>query len=546
VEGDVTRGADAVHRQLPDTGQPEGVAENGGHILGDAAQMFMAPPGLPPPDPPPHVPRASGSSRQHVGAALALHSPRVADVADVDASAPGFLAPGTVEIEAQEKGASAPVFQTSRVCFGGSSANVPTVELPPLAPPPPPPGPARTDGRSGHHALAPPASELLALATVSDPGTRSVLWVPVEGSTRLQLCLRCEGKGVETLLQNASNLVLQALSVEHQSAVTAADGLQDAVLNNYLQAQQGWQDAISMRMTAAAGPFAGTSAIGTGPNVKLRTRVAKLALAVAVATEFPSKFGEDMFSHCNPCFRDFVNQATQFKNETGIMTTAALPRTLSRPPAPPVPESASRHASIAATSFQEALLDRERPVHRDLIEEARHELAVFKPGELSSGAIGAPPPSTAIKRLPVSQGVPVECMQDRFMELRPWDAGSSGSLWPYCLLCNCWSDSAHINGQKHTKRLLNAGYASTAASPQQWWTTQTASPPVGQGPPTALFRGLRGGTEPEHLLALPAPAYDDFTHPRLAPDVPTSDEIYRWNLPFVTFKWDTVEGLSHD
>ena len=48
------------------------------------------------------------------------------------------------------------------------------------------------------------------------------------------------------------------------------------------------------------------------------------------------------------------------------------------------------------------------------------------------------------------ENIPMRCLEDPHMELRPW--GSGQKLWPYCTACGCWSDNVHLDGERHRKQ----------------------------------------------------------------------------------------------
>ena len=47
-----------------------------------------------------------------------------------------------------------------------------------------------------------------------------------------------------------------------------------------------------------------------------------------------------------------------------------------------------------------------------------------------------------------------ECLEDEFMELRPWDHNGN---YPFCTLCQKWSGNDHITGKEHQKKLSAGG-----------------------------------------------------------------------------------------
>lgn len=136
---------------------------------------------------------------------------------------------------------------------------------------------------------------------------------------------------------------------------------------------------------------------------------------------------------------------------------------------------------------------------------------------------------------PRLSGIPRECLADPFCELKPW-GGASNDLWPYCTACGCWSDSSHINGNKHSKKLSHYGFTPggqraieyPASSSAGWSLTPSMPARAAVGQPVA-------SAVPTVIKAAPSQP------PRLAPERPTSDQIYDWSLQFLNFDWSTVE-----
>lgn len=112
-------------------------------------------------------------------------------------------------------------------------------------------------------------------------------------------------------------------------------------------------------------------------------------------------------------------------------------------------------------------------------------------------------------------GVPQECLDDPYMELRRWDSGQK--LWPYCTLCYCWSDKGHLAGAKHIKRVQTAEYY----DPDRAFSASPLTIPATAVPVTSWT----------------TPAVVE----RRAPRKPTSEEVREWHLPFVSFEWAALE-----
>merc|ERR1712137_780794 len=76
-----------------------------------------------------------------------------------------------------------------------------------------------------------------------------------------------------------------------------------------------------------------------------------------------------------------------------------------------------------------------------------------------------------------------ECLNDPFMVLRPWDGAKNGILWPYCTLCNNWSDLAHINSQRHTKRLAQNSFVTQSSNSTNRHSSSTV---IANEPPSTV------------------------------------------------------------
>ena len=130
-----------------------------------------------------------------------------------------------------------------------------------------------------------------------------------------------------------------------------------------------------------------------GSNVKKRTRASRLALALA--QELATREGVSL-----PGMQALVAQA-----EVALSSpppTILAPMISAPPPALPPPPMGFPAASSTA---------------------------------LAEPGLGVPRPAFA---------------DDPHAEMRPWTNG--GGLWPYCTACGCWSDGAHLSGNRFGRR----------------------------------------------------------------------------------------------
>lgn len=122
------------------------------------------------------------------------------------------------------------------------------------------------------------------------------------------------------------------------------------------------------------------------------------------------------------------------------------------------------------------------------------------------------------------EGIPQECLDDPYMELRRWDSGQK--LWPYCTLCYCWSDKAHLAGARHIKRLQSAEYYDLKRAPSSCAPTAPSEAQPVRSQPAAV-----------PLASWTTPAVVE----RRAPRRPTSGEVLAWHVPYVSFQWEKLE-----
>jgi len=281
---------------------------------------------------------------------------------------------------------------------------------------------------------------------------------------------------------------------------------------------------------------AGIVAVGLGSNVKKRTRASRLALAVSLSIREGWQFGQELepvvrqagaaIAAAPATFRAAwhraaaetaaaeaaaaASAATGLPLGTGSTWPVQQPSPASRPafaqhdatllgrlaigswepdPNPSwqasVPSSWGqeekgtwvRVAAPEIGSTPETSLSWGLPAAGS--EVSWNELATS--GGASSWVAPASWGSATTQQVKIDPGAPKECVEDQYAEMRPWSNSADGTshLWPYCTACGCWSDVAHLYGQKHQK---NAKVA-------QWWTEDTTNDkwdcnrPIGGGQP---------------------------------------------------------------
>ena len=108
-------------------------------------------------------------------------------------------------------------------------------------------------------------------------------WLPIVPSGQLLMCLQSRQA---VLTRSAANILDFILKAESDKVTTwMIPGTKDPVLEE-IQSLDGWQgEKFPVKMTVLTGEFKGISAVGAGSNIKERTRVAQLALAVAILVE---------------------------------------------------------------------------------------------------------------------------------------------------------------------------------------------------------------------------------------------------------------------
>lgn len=199
--------------------------------------------------------------------------------------------------------------------------------------------------------------------------------------------------------------------IDERSTLNEVDLQDDADLNRDLVGLR-WNDTIPRVLQVLTGPLAGRTAFGLGSNMKKRVRSCRIALVVAILLDHPERSREAAAGapFSMPMLEEMVSVAHRLR-EDGAQ---AMPR-------PSNHQGSSTQASAS------------EPTHHST------------------------EPPRAMADIPVAEymkiapGAPVECCMDPWAELRDFPPGTS--KWPYCTLCSCWSDSAHIRSTKHLRRL---------------------------------------------------------------------------------------------
>ena len=131
-------------------------------------------------------------------------------------------------------------------------------------------------------------------------------WLPIGLSGKLLMCLKTRQK---VLTQSAAN-ILEFISFSHRTKWMIPE-TEDPVLE-IIHSLDGWQkEKYPLCMTVLTGDLAGFSAVGAGSNITERTRVARLALAVAILIESSPMRVESTFARFPECAPALLKLATQ-------------------------------------------------------------------------------------------------------------------------------------------------------------------------------------------------------------------------------------------
>lgn len=391
------------------------------------------------------------------------------------------------------------------------------------------------------YALPPPPPQSSSSANVGgEEVSACVLWIPDRLTGQLLLCLRCDGGRLDSLLPQASNLLCSALECD-TSSCREDDG---SDLN-----PDSWSIGIAMKVTATEGPARGTSAIGTGANVKMRRRVARLALALAVATDPTRRVLDADCPSSSSLLQELLGHArrkrehAQAQQAAGVLDTSRGLVTSN--------QMASSGSTVAVGAAEAARPPQPFALANQALASSTLALAPLPQEQVMPSAVQA-------FRHP---GIPPECLQDPFMELRAW--GDGGTQWPYCTLCNAWSDTAHLNSAKHKKRLINAGFesgptgAGVLPNHQQLSITNGlpgmasfASLPLPPISPSSSWAGaVEASLAPQQAPLTPGmfggavQASPQAVLHQKAPPNPTKRELFDWNFPWATIDWNSIQQV---
>jgi len=326
-------------------------------------------------------------------------------------------------------------------------------------PPPPPPGYSSTPGGLGGGL----------------GGGTGVFWARFAGGDgRLQLCLSCDEGDGEALLQFASNLAMGILGADASSALHE-DDVEDPTVAAACAAR-GWPQDLARRVLAMSGPFAGMSGVGLGANVKKRRRTCRLALAIFVCAEFPPKLQEFASHNYPPLLYQLVDDARATKAEVvrqmvlDASAGAASAASAAQPPPPPPSQGMPPMAPPAAAPVGQPPPP---PPHFGYVPQQGMPPPPYQPAPPAQQMLQPAPQLRAdLLAFASLHGVPLECLSDPWMELKPFGGGPS--LWPYCTLCSTWSDLAHVGSKRHVSGLQSYG------------------PPPRQQPPQLAFPWVSG------------------------------------------------------
>lgn len=324
---------------------------------------------------------------------------------------------------------------------------------------------------------------------VIHPASRAV-WMPLGIDGQLQLCIRCEGSVYEPLLQQAENIAAAATGCDSGGLIE--EEVDAWFVDSILQGHHSeWQGEVFMRATASSGMFAGMAAVGSGANPTTRGCAARLALALAVVMEFPQHFGEAFFAHHPPSLFQLFEDA-----QRGPVLLAAASGCMGPSPMPPpcVPFAFRRYARAEMLDRADSMwaaADRLGAVEGLTLHQQQNLYLASDPLlPLMRSARPVPPemPDASDPRL---AGVPEECLNDPFMELRLWDEINGPTWWPHCTLCNCWSNVEHLSSRTHLWRVQSQ--SSTAPAPE--------APQVPRGPEARRRGRLEVGSSGQHVGA---------------------------------------------
>ena len=150
--------------------------------------------------------------------------------------------------------------------------------------------------------------------------------------------------------------------------------------------------------------------------------------------------------------------------------------------------------------------------------------------------------------VPLDPFIPRKCLEDPWAKLSRWGA----TWWPYCTLCNAWSDTQHIASYTHKKRL---GYYNIPVVHHQRSfhpSSPVASAPAQRGFAPAAASTLPGApawacSEPLEAAAAPGAAAAAVVPMDVAapppPSPPTSEDIFVQGLRWRLFDFQHIESI---
>ena len=126
-------------------------------------------------------------------------------------------------------------------------------------------------------------------------------WLPIGLSGKLVMCLKTRQK---VLTQSAAN-ILESISGSIRTKWMVPE-------TEIINSLDGWQEEnFPLCLTVLTGNLAGFSAVGAASNISERTRVAQLALAVAILIESSPIRVESTFARFPDCAPALLKLATQ-------------------------------------------------------------------------------------------------------------------------------------------------------------------------------------------------------------------------------------------
>lgn len=376
-----------------------------------------------------------------------------------------------------------------------------------VAQPPPPPKAGPPAVRQHPMALAPGKD-----SSPAHDGS-SVHWLPLGQQGQLVLCLSCQQSD---LLQHAANILDAALASMPGGAVDKGN-VRTEIIEEFSQTMQvirtqaEWRDeSFALKLS-----FKSTVAMGLGSNVQKRTRTSRLAMALALVCDFTQIHTRLFQSY--PALEKLATRAWERKNEA--------------PAAMPAIEGGAYCSTLPATTPMQVPAPRPAP--------------------------SAPTAPQNFWQRAVAAGLPGDCVEDPFLELRE-NSGGWGEQG-FCIACRKVIDSWHIATPKHQQYLRDvpgtlawrgitaAQLKSMRASPSEQGNAPSARIAATAAPTPAAanwsggdLRSSSGGSSrpppaPQLPVAPPQPA----APPQPpgsgeVPPAPTKEEMCRFFMQFAS------------